>query len=75
MTFHSVYINIDFQDLMISQELVFLDINPMILNNTITGTTSQYSLLSSPLIRDRDCCVDTAAQADIVERVDDLSTG
>ena len=75
MTFHSVYINIDFQDLMISQELVFLDINPMILSNTISGTTSQYSLLSSPLIRDRDGCVDTAAQADIVERVDDLSRG
>ena len=75
MTFHSVYINIDFQDLMISKELVFLDINPMILNNTITGTTSQYSFLSSPLIRDRDGCVDTAAEADIVERVDDLSTG
>ena len=30
---------------------------------------------SSPLIGDRDGCVDAAAEADIVERVDDLNTG
>ena len=34
-----------------------------------------HNITGSPLIRDRDGCVNTAAEADIVERVDDLNRG
>ena len=56
----------------------------MILNH-ISDTTSRFSIFLSfsctatasvsPLIGDRDGCVDAAAETDIVERVDDLNTG
>ena len=58
----------------------------MILNH-ISDTTSRFSIFlsfpctatatasASPLIGDRDGCVDAAAETDIVERVDHLNTG